>query len=67
MSRLILTFLSCDTYAYFWLCGHAGILFPRDIIGAQLVYSGISRVKICGALGVPLDEPGIIEAPQKSA
>lgn len=39
----------------------------RDNFGAQLVYNGISRVRICGALGVPLNEPGIIEAPQKSA
>jgi len=39
----------------------------RDHFGARLIYSGIERRKICGALGVPLDEPGIIEAPQKSA
>lgn len=39
----------------------------QDNFGAQLIYNGISRAKICGALGVPLDEPGIIEAPQKSA
>ena len=34
----------------------------RDHFGAQFVYSGIDRRKICGALGVPVNEPGIVEA-----
>jgi hypothetical protein len=33
----------------------------RDNFGARLVHSVISRQRVCGALGVPLTEPGIIE------
>ncbi len=34
----------------------------RDHFGARLVYSGLERHQITGALGVPLVELGIIEA-----
>ncbi|MFA5350902.1 MAG: hypothetical protein WC357_06210 [Candidatus Omnitrophota bacterium] len=34
----------------------------RDHFGAQLVYNDIELRKISSALGVPQDEPGIIEA-----
>jgi hypothetical protein len=40
----------------------AALRAARDIFGARLVYNGIERRNICGALGVPQDEPGIIEA-----